>query len=123
MNTNKLTQRSMEVISNAQTLAQERGNQQIKQVHLLTALLTQENSLIARLLGNIGVDVTAVEKDCQALLEAGWCGVRLLATAHAASRADLASRQVYRPLWETKLFETAIILRSDKSWRTERMTI
>ena len=69
MNTNKLTQRSMEVISNAQTLAQERGNQQIKQVHLLTALLTQENSLIARLLGNIGVDVTAVEKDCQALLD------------------------------------------------------
>lgn len=71
----------------------------------------------------IAVDEITAREDCQALLEGGWCGVRLLATAHAASRADLASRQVYRPLWETKLFETAIILRSDKSWRTERMTI
>ncbi|MBP3304815.1 MAG: Flp pilus assembly complex ATPase component TadA [Oscillospiraceae bacterium] len=71
----------------------------------------------------IAVDEITAQEDCRALLEAGWCGVRLLATAHAASRADLAARPVYRPLWETKLFETVIILRSDKSWRTERMTI
>lgn len=70
----------------------------------------------------IAVDEITAEEDCKALLEAGWCGVRLLATAHAASRADLALRPVYRPLWETKLFQTVLILHSDKSWRVERMT-
>ena len=71
----------------------------------------------------IAVDEITAPEDCQALMEAGWCGVRLLATAHAASRADLAARPVYRPLWEAKLFGSMIILHLDKSWRAERITI
>lgn len=69
----------------------------------------------------IAVDeITAVE-DCTALIQAGWCGVRLLATAHASGLADLRSRKVYAPLVEHRLFETAVILQTDKSFRTERM--
>lgn len=69
----------------------------------------------------IAVDeITAVE-DCDALLNAGWCGVHLLATAHAADRNDLLHRPVYRPIITNRLFDTLVIMQPDKSWRAERM--
>lgn len=83
---------------------------------------------IQQVLRTMGPDTIAVDEitsgdDCQALLEAGWCGVRLLATAHARSRKDLASRAVYRPLLEAGLFDTLVVLLEDKSFRTERLTL
>ena len=69
----------------------------------------------------IAVDEITAAEDCNALLHAGWCGVKLLATAHAASVEDLKSRPVYAPLAQCGLFDTAVILRRDKSWRVERM--
>lgn len=71
----------------------------------------------------IAVDEITARDDCEALTEAGWCGVRLLATAHASDRADLNRRPVYRPLLDCGLFENLIILHPDKSWRTERMVV
>lgn len=71
----------------------------------------------------IAVDEITAEEDCRALLHAGWCGVDLLATAHAASRKDLLSRPIYRPLAESGLFQTLIVLLPDKSWTSERMDI
>ncbi len=69
----------------------------------------------------VAIDEITAEGDCRALIHAGWCGVNLLATAHALSRQDLFSRAVYRPLVESKLFDHLVILQSDKSFRTERM--
>lgn len=69
----------------------------------------------------IAVDEITETEDCRALTEAGWCGVRLIATAHASSTEDLKGRKVYRPLLETGLFEDLFVLRKDKSWYTERM--
>lgn len=69
----------------------------------------------------IAVDEITSRQDCDALTQAGWCGVRLLATAHASGVEDLRCRPVYRALWESGLFDTALILQRDKSWRTERM--
>ena len=71
----------------------------------------------------IAVDEITAKEDCCALVEAGWCGVRLLATAHASDSDDLRTRPVYRPLWESRLFETLIILQPDKSFRTERVRL
>ena len=71
----------------------------------------------------VAVDEITAEGDCQALLRAGWCGVRLLATAHAASMQDLRNRPVYRSLVQTKLFDHVLILSRDKSWRVERMDL
>lgn len=71
----------------------------------------------------IAVDEITAQADCEALLHAGWCGVRLLATAHADSIEDLKSRPVYQPLIHSNLFETVVILRRDKSWTMERMHI
>ena len=62
----------------------------------------------------IAVDEITGEEDTRALLKAGWCGVRLGATAHAATAADLRSRPVYRPLWDMKLFEHLLICHRDK---------
>lgn len=71
----------------------------------------------------IAVDEITAEEDCKALIEAGWCGVTLLATAHAANKQDLLSRKVYRPLVECSLFDTLLVMLPDKSWRQERMNL
>ena len=69
----------------------------------------------------IAVDEITAKKDCDALIYAGWCGVRLLATAHAASKSDLYNRPVYRPLIEAGLFDHLVILHPDKTWTYERI--
>ena len=69
----------------------------------------------------IAVDEITAQEDCQALVHAGWCGVRLLATAHAASLQELYARPVYKPIVQSRLFDTVLILRPDKSWYLERM--
>ena len=83
---------------------------------------------IEAVLRNMGPDIIAVdeitaEEDCKALLHAGWCGVSLIATAHASNQQDLLSRPVYKPIVTSRLFETVIILQPDKSWKKEKMWI
>ena len=69
----------------------------------------------------IAVDEITSSEDCAALLRAGWCGVRLLATAHAANSSDLHSRSIYKPLVNTHLFEHILILNRDKTVHAERI--
>ena len=69
----------------------------------------------------IAVDEITAQSDCDALLHAGWCGVHLLATAHAGTLQDLKTRPVYRSIVDYRLFSTVVILQKDKSWRIERM--
>ena len=69
----------------------------------------------------IAVDEITASRDCDALVQAGWCGVRLLATVHGACAQDLHSRPVYRPIVDSGLFDTLVIMKTDKSFRTERM--
>ena len=81
---------------------------------------------IELLLKNMGPKTVAVDEitskeDCGALLHAGWCGVDLIATAHASDVTDLRLRPIYRPILESGLFSTAVVLRPDKSWRKERI--
>lgn len=71
----------------------------------------------------IAVDEVTEAADCKALMNAGWCGVDLLATAHAASCADLEQRPVYQPLVESGLFRQVVVLERDKSWHMERMEL
>ena len=55
MNLQKFTQKSLEALQDAQNLAIENQNSQVEQVHLLLALLEQDNSLIKELLKKMGV--------------------------------------------------------------------
>lgn len=70
----------------------------------------------------IAVDEITGKSDCEALLHAGWCGVNLIATAHAGSIYDLKNRPVYKPLIDNKLFENVVVLHRDKSWIIERIS-
>jgi len=68
----------------------------------------------------IAVDEITNSQDCTSVLEANGCGVRLIATAHAGSVEDYRGRKPYKPLVDQKVFQTAIILARDKTYRTER---
>lgn len=68
----------------------------------------------------IAMDEITAQEDTQALIRAAYCGVKLLATAHASSLEDFRSRAVYRPLWEQHIFDTIVMLHQDKSWQVER---
>lgn len=71
----------------------------------------------------IAVDEITAPSDAQALIQAANCGVRLLATAHGTSVADYRCRSIYRPLAEQRVFDTLVILRRDRSYEMERMTL
>ena len=60
MNAQKFTQKSLEAVQLAHNLAAEQNNMQIEQVHLLLALLTQEDSLCAQLFKKMGVEVPSL---------------------------------------------------------------
>ena len=68
MNIQKFTQKSLEAIQNAQTLAIENQNAQVEQEHLLLALLEQENSLIKELIKKIG-DEDSIENEVRNKIE------------------------------------------------------
>jgi ATP-dependent Clp protease ATP-binding subunit ClpB len=63
MNAQKFTQKSLEAVQTANNIALENNNMQIEQEHLLYALLTMDESLIAQLLKKM-------EKDPQAVAQA-----------------------------------------------------
>lgn len=67
----------------------------------------------------IAVDEITSEADCKALLKAGWCGVNLIATAHAGNYQDLMTRPIYRPLIENRLFSCIVVMHEDKTWHIE----
>ena len=57
MNTEKFTQKSIEAINKAASLAKESGNQQITGLHLAAALLSDKEGLIRKLVESMGVSV------------------------------------------------------------------
>lgn len=69
MNTNQWTQKSLDAIGKAQNRAVENGNPEVSSAHLLSALLAQEESLIAQLLEKTNVDPNAVERASDELIE------------------------------------------------------
>ena len=59
MNTSRFTQKTMEALQSAQSLAIEYQNQALEPQHLLAALAGQENGLIPQLLTRMNVDPAA----------------------------------------------------------------
>ena len=60
MNAQQFTQKSLEAIQTAQSMARENRNPTIMPEHLLYALIDQDGGLIPSLLGKMGVDTNAV---------------------------------------------------------------
>ncbi len=68
MDAEKFTRKSLEVIENCEKLAYEYNNQEIDQEHLLYSLITVEDSLIAKLLTNMGINLEAFSKEAEKLV-------------------------------------------------------
>lgn len=82
-------------------------------------------SMVLRTMGPsiIALDEITHTTDCEALIQASWCGVDILATAHAKDKEEYYKRPVYKPLVESGIFQTLVILRQDKTWYTERVEL
>jgi len=69
MNAQNFTQKSIEAIQSAQSLAQEKSNQYVTPEHILWGLLSSEGGLIPTMLGKMGVDCGAVLDELNAEVE------------------------------------------------------
>lgn len=63
MNAEKLTQKSMDAVRKAQSLAVMRANSIIEPIHLLGGLLKQEGGLIPQLIRKMGIDSNMLEAE------------------------------------------------------------
>jgi len=84
MNANKFTQKTIEAVNSAQSIALEYSNQQVGCEHIAAALLKQENGLISNLAGKMG-------KDARQLLNAVMTEVEKLprVTGSGSDRSQL----------------------------------
>ena len=60
MNTEKYTQKSLEALSSAQSIAMQNSNQQVEQLQIFYALLSQNGGLIPSLVTSIGADLNSL---------------------------------------------------------------
>jgi len=63
------TQKSQEALLAAQEIARQRGQQQIDALHLLFALLNQEESVVLTLLHKLGIDVEGLKRKVERALD------------------------------------------------------
>ena len=87
MNAEKYTQKALEAVKTAQSMAQENGNQYVTSEHLLYALLDQDGGLIGSLFGKMGVD-------CDGLLSEVDTFIRKLPRISGGSGEVYASPEV-----------------------------
>lgn len=64
----------------------------------------------------IAADEITARKDLDAMQEITYCGVRLLATAHAGDMHELRARPLYRELLRLGIFKTYFLLRPDRQF-------
>jgi len=67
-NGSNFTHKTQEAILMAQSIARERGQQQVDALHLLLALLSQEDSVVLTLFQKLGVDVEDLKKKTERAL-------------------------------------------------------
>ena len=63
MNIQKFTQKSVEAVNGCEKIGMEYGNQQIEATHLVYSLVTIDDSLIAKLLQKMGVNLESFKRD------------------------------------------------------------
>ena len=70
MNINSLTIKAQEALQGSVSLAKERGQQAVEPMHLLSALIAEDDSLSAFLLGRVGVNARSLREEVRKALEA-----------------------------------------------------
>ncbi len=69
MNTEKLTQKTIEIINSAQSFAIQNGNPELTEAHVLKAMLDDENCFIGKLLESSGADVENLKNGVNRLID------------------------------------------------------
>jgi ATP-dependent Clp protease ATP-binding subunit ClpB len=69
MNGANFTHKAQDAILQAQSIAQEKGQQQIDALHLLVSLLSQEESVVLTLVQKLGVDYESLKKKASSALD------------------------------------------------------
>lgn len=69
----------------------------------------------------IAMDEISSPEDCLAAASAVGCGVRVIATAHAASVSDLKRRNVYRLLLAQDVFKSIVVIENNAGVRSYRL--
>jgi len=69
MNGANFTHKAQETILSSQNIAQEKGQQQIDALHLLYALLSQEESVVLNLLQRLGIDIEGLKRKTKSSLD------------------------------------------------------
>ena len=63
MNTNSLTIKAQQALQGAVAIAQKHSEQAVEPIHILSALIEDEQSLTTFLLGRVGVNIQTLRKD------------------------------------------------------------
>lgn len=69
----------------------------------------------------IAVDEITREDDVEAMLQASYCGVHLLATAHAWNEKDLKLRPVYRKVMDAGVFRQILVMNPNHKYFKKRI--
>ena len=103
MDINKLTQKSQEALSEAQSIATRMGHVEVDGEHLLMALIDQPDGLAPRLLDQVGTDTVALRADLERELNRhpkvsgpGAAPGQVSVTRHLASLLETAEREAKR---------------------------
>ena len=87
MNYDNLTQKSVECIQNAQRCALEFGNQEIRPIHILRVLASDQDGLIYQMLRDMNINTDYLLKDCEEEI-ARLPKISPLREAYLSSEAD-----------------------------------
>ena len=69
MNTQRFTQKSMAALEDAQSIASRNANQQLEQIHVLLALLSDADGLANGIFAKMGTDTAALKRALEAAVE------------------------------------------------------
>ncbi len=68
MNTEKLTKKTAEILNEAQNIARENGNPELKEEHVLYAMLCDEECFVSKLLQNCGCNAESLKNGVNGLI-------------------------------------------------------
>ncbi|MBE6927348.1 MAG: stage III sporulation protein AB [Ruminococcaceae bacterium] len=93
-----------------------------KSTDILTAICKAEGiEMLLRTMNPqwIAVDEITAEADVEAICRASYCGVRFLATAHAATVKELSERPIYRGLMQSRIFGNVVRIDAQRNLHME----
>lgn len=127
MDFNKLTQKLQEAVAAAQTLASESGHQEIDNLHLLKALLQQQEGLLPRLLQKMNIPVAEMLYSTDMLLQrkpsvsgSGAATVRLYASPSLIGVLERAEKEAAQMQDEFVAVEHAVLAMVSDSSKESR---